>query len=784
MLEGEKAPYKVWVFFQDRGFVSETGKEAALNCLEQNYNVRALKRRVLRSDLYRRTGQKVCERDLPISTSYKLLIEKTGAVLARESRWLNAVSVFAKDRNMLEQIQNLDCVASLRPVARGRRPALPVQPASDAEPRTSTAFDYGRTEAQLRQINVIKMHEDGYTGSGVVIGVLDSGFKRSHEAFNQPGHVIHVLAEYDFVNDDPNTAPETGDPGDQHDHGTEVLSVMGAYYPGEYIGDAPDASFILCKTEEKANEYQGEEDNYVAGIEFAETNGADMITTSLGYIDWYTQADLDGDTAVTTLAVNIAVDNGMHYCNAVGNEGHDTNASTSHLIAPADAYKVISCGAVTSSGSTSSFSSDGPTADGRLKPEILALGSSAQTIDAYNDSGYTAVSGTSFATPLVAGAVACLIQAHPDWTVDEMRNAIFQTGGDYVQNGQPDPLFVRGYGILNTHAILEDCNNNGVSDLIEIAQGLETDCQQNGIPDSCEIADGSAEDCNFNGLPDSCDLAPPSLIIRDDLAAVYGWIEIAPTGTALGLSDDAEAVVDIPFTNAIFSTGHAVVGNNGGVGFSDSTSLSTSNEALPSSGAFSGEKALLPFWDDLDSDTGDVFIETSGTAPNRIWVVQWDDRPHYSGDNVLNGDEITFQVQIFENQVSGIWAQCLYEDVDFQDPALNGGASATSGYQSGSDASQYSFNQASLTPSTVLSLSFGEPPFSSDDDGNGIPDECDNTCLGDFDLNNTVDTVDMGIALSHWHGQAKYDVNRDSRTDIQDILTVLNAYGSCESEDM
>src|SRR5262249_25152501 len=159
----------------------------------------------------------------------------------------------------------------------------------------------------------------------------------------------------------------------------------------------------------------------------------------------YTQADLNGATAVTTIAVNTATENGLVCCTAAGNEGHDASPATSSLIAPADAVSVITCGAVDSTGAIASFSSDGPTADGRIKPEGLARGVSASTVSAADNSSLVTLNGTSFATPLVAGGVALVIQAHPNWSVQTVRRALFQTAADFSISATYDHNYVRGY---------------------------------------------------------------------------------------------------------------------------------------------------------------------------------------------------------------------------------------------------------------------------------------------------------------------------------------------------
>jgi subtilisin family serine protease len=383
----------------------------------------------------------------------------TGCTLSIESSWLNAVSVHGT-MGQFQAIAQLPFVDRIEPVRRGV--LIGGQPDGEAlgtnaagEPPATTPMsllDYGLSEGQLEQLNLIALHDLGYTAAGIVIGVLDTGFHRGHEAFNQPGHEIDVLLEYDFINDDPFTGIEPGDPSAQHNHGTMVLGTIASYLPGLLIGGAFDASFILCKTEDATDEYRQEEDFYVAGLQFIEANGADMATSSLGYDDWYTQEQLDGLTAVTTIAVNAATANGLICITAAGNNGHDLDASTSHLMAPGDAFEVITCGGVWPSGQIVDFSSDGPTADGRVKPELLARGREVYTICAHQDTNCTTdTGGTSVATSLMASMVACVIQIHPSWTPATMRTRLFETASDFLAYGTFDSLFVRGYGIPDAH---------------------------------------------------------------------------------------------------------------------------------------------------------------------------------------------------------------------------------------------------------------------------------------------------------------------------------------------
>ncbi|MCP4594573.1 MAG: S8 family serine peptidase [bacterium] len=513
-----KTPVKAWVFFGDKGLRSSGDYEAAIERVASGYNARAIQRRALRGTRAREGKPLFDFHDLPVVQAYIDEVQATGARVHVTSRWVNAVSVLAT-RDQLERIADLTCVTKLQPVARARRiKHLNVQdigagPFSTAGRGGSRAVDYGAATAQLEQINLVELHDLGYTGDGVVVGILDTGFRRDHVAFNNAAKPVNVIAEYDFVDNDSNAGMEVGDPSSQHDHGTMILGCLAAYQPGDLVGGAYDASFILCKTEDTTDEYPAEEDNYVAGLQFIEANGADMSTASLGYIDWYTQADLDGLTAVTTIAINLLTSHGVHHSNAAGNEYHDSNPATSSLIAPSDGFDVITCGAVNSVGTIASFSSDGPTADGRIKPELLARGVSTHTVSPSSTSTYTTADGTSLSTPVVACALACLIQAAPDWSVEEMRAHLFDTAGDYVANGTYDPLYVRGYGIVNAFAAYADCNLNEIADWCDVdcgtsggecdipGCGASADCNSNAVPDECE------SDCNENGTPDDCDIA-------------------------------------------------------------------------------------------------------------------------------------------------------------------------------------------------------------------------------------------------------------------------------------
>ncbi len=439
-LDASAAAVRVWVFFADKGPIDEA---AALRELEQSFTARAIERRRLR-----RTAPGVFDaRDLPVHEEYVRAIEATGAAIRVRSRWLNGASVLATC-GQVREIARFDFVEKIQLV---RRAGHRGPPAATSAPDGQGIGFYGLSQAQLDLINVPALHAAGYTGQGVIVGALDTGFVYTHDAFNHPGHAIQVYGTYDFLNGDSNVGIEPGDHPLQHEHGTQVLGTMAAYAPGVLVGSAFDASYILAKVEDYATEYLAEEDMFVAGVEFIESSGGDVATSSVVIYDTYAQDQLDGLTSVMTIGYNTATANGVHCCQGAGNQGHDADPATSTLLPPSDGFKVITVGSVDSAGETAWFTSDGPTADGRVKPELMARGVLVRTVYPHNDTQYQEVSGASFATPTTAGAVACLAQAHPDWTVDQMRWALTHTADYWVANESHDPLFIRGYGVLDAH---------------------------------------------------------------------------------------------------------------------------------------------------------------------------------------------------------------------------------------------------------------------------------------------------------------------------------------------
>lgn len=461
---------------------------------------------IARRSLRRTEPGLVDVRDLPVDPSRIQGVLATGARFRTQSRWLNGISVDATDSEA-RRIARLPFVRGIWSLHPSRKS---IADAPISLEGGAAGGDYGFMQAQLAQIGIPSMHARGFHGEGMVIGILDTGFNKVHGAFHSTEHPLSVLAEWDFVDNDADTGPEPGDPAEQHLHGTWILGTLAAFKPGEAVGSAYAAQFVLAKTEVVPSETPVEEDYYVAGLEFIEAQGADLATSSLGYIDWYTPSQLDGLTAITTRAVNIATANGLVCLTAAGNQGHDDDPSTNHLLAPADALSVISCGATDLGGATAWFTSDGPSADGRVKPELLACGISVATVHSTDATGYQALSGTSLATPLVAGATALVLQARPEYGIAAIRSALVETASDFTATGGPDPQFVRGFGLVRAldaarrSRPVEDINLDGAVN----AQDLTVLLSAWGPCTDPDPATGvCTSDFNADGLINAVDLA-------------------------------------------------------------------------------------------------------------------------------------------------------------------------------------------------------------------------------------------------------------------------------------
>jgi serine protease AprX len=437
---------KVWVFFTDKGVFSQRQYRLAKGTFRASLSGAALKRRS-------KNRVQVDFLDLPVNQSYVDRLLEVGGRLRHRSRWLNAISLQIR-ADKIDQIAEFPFVRRVKRVASYERKPLEVEPYHGPLLKQSDFEGYGRNYGpslpQLDQINVPIVHDMGFMGQDVIVGMLDTGYRKDHQAFAAAFSEGRVLAEWDFIYDDGNTQNETGDPLAQHNHGTYCWSALGGEYDGKLYGPAYKASFVLAKTEDTRWEKPVEEDDWVAGLEWADSIGAEVASSSLAYMKWdtgggYTYEDMDGNTAVTTQAADMAASRGIVVCNAMGNEGPAYHT----LDAPADADSILACGAVDESGVIAGFSSRGPTYDGRIKPEVVARGVATYCALPYAIDDYGGVGGTSLATPLVGGCAAALISAHPDWTAMQAREALMMTA-----NNASSPDSTYGWGLLNLFAAL------------------------------------------------------------------------------------------------------------------------------------------------------------------------------------------------------------------------------------------------------------------------------------------------------------------------------------------
>ncbi len=424
---------KVWIYLADKGDAARTGYAAALDAAEDRLTPRARRR------LAMRRGSLAGWEDLPVHAPYVERIEELGGQIHHVSRWNNAASASGSPE-VIHRLAELPFVLRIEAVNTLRRPRpLPPGQFTPSETRASrrrvqtTRFDYGPSFVQADQLQVPALHDLGLSGQGVLVALFDTGFDLEHAAFDSLR--TRVEAERVFLEDHMGAS---GFPF--HPHGTQVLSTIGGYAPGQLVGPAYGARYLLASTEAVAFENEIEEDWWVAAVEWADSLGVDVISSSLGYLDWYTYEDMDGETAMITRAASMAADRGIVVVNAMGNHGGE---SYEKMAAPADAERVISVGAVDAAGRRAEFSSIGPTFDGRIKPDVMAMGQDVYTVNPSSVDGYIRNNGTSFATPLVAGVAALLLEAYPHWTPEKVQSVLRRTAG---QAAAPDTL--NGYGIV------------------------------------------------------------------------------------------------------------------------------------------------------------------------------------------------------------------------------------------------------------------------------------------------------------------------------------------------
>lgn len=373
--------------------------------------------------------------DIPVNQSYISQIISTGATFYHSSRWMNGVMVYASD-SQLQDILALSFVDSAEMV----RPAVaPLNIKKKIRHKKST--EESIEIFQNKQVGADSLHYAGFTGQNIQIAVIDAGFPgvNTLACFDSLRNRGGILGTYDFVH-------KTTDVFAQHYHGTMVLSTMASNLPDQFVGTAPHADYWLYITEADGEEFLYESDLLALGFETADSAGADIVTASLGY--FYTDDNnpnfnhnnMNGRFFRSSRAATMAAQRGMILCIAAGNEG---DSFWHYIDTPADADSILCIGGVDAQGEHSYFSSYGPTADGRIKPEVCALATYATVIDPYFNT-VTQSNGTSFATPIAAGAIASLLSALPDVNPAVIRHTILQTASQAVN---PDNTL--GYGILN-----------------------------------------------------------------------------------------------------------------------------------------------------------------------------------------------------------------------------------------------------------------------------------------------------------------------------------------------
>lgn len=392
-------------------------------------------------------GIPVSIQDLPVSPAYQQQVQAVGAKLLYSSKWFNALAVSCDDRTR-EKLDALPFVKSVRFIGYTLDKNKRSSRSGAQEFETEQEMDaYGNQE--LEMLNGHFLHEQSYQGAGKIVAVLDGGFIGIGESifFDSLRQSGLLLKGKDFVDGDQHVQHSSA-------HGTKVLSLMAANQPGILVGMAPQAAYVCIRTEDSRMEMRVEECNWIAGAEYADSIGADIINTSLGYSDFnvssmnYSHEDMDGETALITKAADIAFSKGMLIVTSAGNNGRYEDG---YIDAPGDAKNILTIGATDLHGSPVKFSSYGPTADGRIKPEIVAPGKNVSVASVFGPKVHAA-SGTSYAAPIVSGLAAALWSAFPGKSNREIRDAIIQSAVHPNQmnnkTGAGLPDFKKAYEIL------------------------------------------------------------------------------------------------------------------------------------------------------------------------------------------------------------------------------------------------------------------------------------------------------------------------------------------------
>lgn len=442
-----QAQEDAWVYFRDKENV-EASINNPLTILTQ-----------VSVDRKNKRGIAIDERDVPVNESYISQIKDVvGLEVLAKSKWLNAIHVRGEQaqinilKNSFSFIDHIEFANdNLNSAAK-----LLYQNDKFSIENNQINYNYGNTQNQIEMIGVDKLHLSDFTGEGMIIAVMDSGFPNVNtmNAFERLRNNNDILGGYDFVDKTENIYDYS-----EGDHGTRILSTMAGYIEDEFVGTAPDASYYLFRTEDDASETIVEESYWVEAVERADSLGVDIVNTSLGYKEYdnsshtHTEGDLNGSSTFITRAANIANDKGILVVTSAGNSGADG------VGAPADGTGVFSVGAVDKDGNYVNFSSQGSSAQATLKPDVVAQGFNSAVVDASNT--ITTNNGTSISSPLIAGGLASLWQALPEASNEDIKQYVRASS---TQFNTPD--YFLGFGIPN----LELALNVGLSVRNESAQ--------------------------------------------------------------------------------------------------------------------------------------------------------------------------------------------------------------------------------------------------------------------------------------------------------------------------
>lgn len=389
--------------------------------------------------------------DLPVHQAYIDSLRTAGDVtIISASKWLNQVMIFTTDTAALTKINRFPFVKKAGPL--NARQAMVVadqvntktmeqvtaQLVNSTTKVIGNVFNYGKSYNQVHIHNGEYLHNKGFTGEGITIAVLDAGFLnyKTIKAFDSVRLNNQILGTWDFVANNTEV-------NEDHPHGMNCFSIMAANEPGKLVGTAPNASYYLYRTEDVFSETPIEEHNWVVAAEKADSAGADMISSSLGYYEFddpsqsHTYADMNGDKTVVTRGADLAAQKGMIVCNSAGNSGNDP---WKYIIAPSDGDSVLAVGAVNKDSIPGWFSSYGPSSDGRVKPDVASVGVNTWVIN--TDGSLAFGSGTSFSNPNIAGLIACLWQAFPEFSNMDILDVVKRSSHKYAN---PDTRM--GYGI-------------------------------------------------------------------------------------------------------------------------------------------------------------------------------------------------------------------------------------------------------------------------------------------------------------------------------------------------